>query len=104
MTNPSDPSVPFPDNDTARTRRQLRFVKALFKIDDPEVEQALAVIIDRLAAARQPANGLPAGAREPSPRAAAGLIGPSSLPGLTRQSIILEQGIFFDGCAGQARA
>jgi hypothetical protein len=34
-------------------------VKALFKIDDPEVEQALAVIIDRLAAARQPANGLP---------------------------------------------
>jgi hypothetical protein len=59
MTNPSDPSVPFPDNDTARTRRQLRFVKALFKIDDPEVEQALAVIIDRLAAARQQANGLP---------------------------------------------
>jgi hypothetical protein len=34
-------------------------VKALFKIDDPEVEQALAVIIDRLAAARQPANALP---------------------------------------------
>jgi hypothetical protein len=59
MKNPSDPSVPFPDNDTARTRRQLRFVKALFKIDDPEVEQALAVIIDRLAAVRQPANGLP---------------------------------------------
>ena len=59
MTNPSDPSVPFPDNDTARTRRQLRFVKALFKIDDPEVEQALAVIIDRLAAARQPANASP---------------------------------------------
>src|ERR1700682_4079652 len=64
MTKPSDPSVPFPDNDTARTRRQLRFVKALFKIDDPEVEQALAVIIDRLAAARQPANGLPPPAPE----------------------------------------
>jgi hypothetical protein len=29
-------------------------VKALFKIDDPELEQALAVIIDRLAAAREP--------------------------------------------------
>jgi hypothetical protein len=68
MTKPSDPSVPFPDNDTARTRRQLRFVKALFKIDDPEVEQALAVIIDRLAAARQPANGLPPPAPA-SPRA-----------------------------------
>jgi hypothetical protein len=39
-------------------------VKALFKIDDPEVEQALAVIIDRLAAARQPANGLPPPAPE----------------------------------------
>jgi hypothetical protein len=64
MTKPSDPSVPFPDNDTARTRRQLRFVKALFKIDDPEVEQALAVIIDRLAVARQPANGLPPPAPE----------------------------------------
>jgi hypothetical protein len=64
MTKPSDPSVPFPDNDTARTRRQLRFVKALFKIDDPEVEQALAVIIDRLAAARRPANGLPPPAPE----------------------------------------
>ena len=58
MTNPSDPSVPFPDNDTARTRRQLRFVKALFKIDDPEVEQALAVIMERLAEARQPANNM----------------------------------------------
>jgi hypothetical protein len=54
MTDPADPSVPFPDNDTARTRRRLRFVKALFKIDDPELEQALAVIIDRLAAARPP--------------------------------------------------
>jgi hypothetical protein len=58
MTKTSDPSVPFPDNDLARTRRQLRFVKALFKIDDPEVEAALAVIIDRLASANQPANSL----------------------------------------------
>jgi hypothetical protein len=68
MTNPSDPSVPFPDNDTARTRRQLRFVKALFKIDDPEVEQALAVIMERLAEARQPANNMPPPAPE-SPHA-----------------------------------
>jgi hypothetical protein len=68
MTNPSDPSVPFPDNDTARTRRQLRFVKALFKIDDPEDEQALAVIMERLAEARQPANNMPPPAPE-SPHA-----------------------------------
>ncbi len=59
MTKSSDPSVPFPDNDTARTRRQLRFVKALFKIDDPEVEQALAVIMDRLAAAPQAESAVP---------------------------------------------
>ena len=56
MTKSFDPSVPFPDGDTARTHRQLRFVKALFKIDDPELEQALAVILERLAA-NQP--GLP---------------------------------------------
>jgi hypothetical protein len=68
MTKPSDPSVPFPDNDTARTRRQLRFVKALFKIDDPEVEQALAVIMERLASANQPVDGLPPPAPE-SPHA-----------------------------------
>jgi hypothetical protein len=64
MTNPSDLSVPFPDNDTARTRRQLRFVKALFKIDDPEVEQALAVIMDRLTATRQPESAMPPPAPE----------------------------------------
>ncbi|MEH2563036.1 hypothetical protein [Bradyrhizobium sp. AZCC 2289] len=29
------------------------------KIDDPELEQALAVIMDRLAAARRPENGMP---------------------------------------------
>ena len=64
MTNPSEPSVPFPDNDTARTRRQLRFVKALFQMDDPEVEQALAVIMERLASASRPANDLPPPAPE----------------------------------------
>ena len=46
----SESSVPFPDNDIARTRRQLRVVKALFEIDDPELEQALTVIMERLAA------------------------------------------------------
>lgn len=49
MTNAFDPSAPFPDSDTARTRRQLRFVKALFRINDPELEQALAVVLERLA-------------------------------------------------------
>jgi len=64
MTKPSDPSVPFPDNDTARTRRQLRFVKALFRIDDPELEQALAVIMERLASVNRPADTMPPPAPE----------------------------------------
>ena len=68
MTKSSEPSLPFPDNDTARTRRQLRFVKALFKIDDPEVEQALAIIMERLASANRPADAIPPPAPE-NPRA-----------------------------------
>jgi hypothetical protein len=35
----------------AKIFRQLRFVRALFQIDDPELERALAVIMDRLAKA-----------------------------------------------------
>ena len=58
MTKSFDPSAPFPDRDTARTHRQLRFVKALFRINDPELEQALAVILERLAD-NQPGSALP---------------------------------------------
>jgi len=58
MTKSFEPSVPCPDSETARTQRQLRCVRALFKIDDPELEQALALIIERLAAS-QPAGSLP---------------------------------------------
>jgi hypothetical protein len=46
-----------PNADTAKTYRQLRLVRALFQLDDPELERALAVIIDRLARARLPADG-----------------------------------------------
>lgn len=35
----------------ARTYRQLRLAKALFQLDDPELEQALVLIVERLAAA-----------------------------------------------------
>src|SRR4051794_36925491 len=35
----------------ARTCRHLRFMKALFEIDDPELEHALAVVLERLASA-----------------------------------------------------
>jgi hypothetical protein len=48
----------FQDGDSARTCRHLLFMKALFQIDDPELEQALAVVLDRLAASRA-SNGTP---------------------------------------------
>jgi hypothetical protein len=49
------------DSVSARTCRHLGFMKALFEIDDPELEQALAVILERLAAAgsRTASNGPP---------------------------------------------
>jgi hypothetical protein len=72
MTKPSDPPISFPDVDTAKTYRQLRLVRALFQIDDPELERALAVIVDRLAKASAlpdgpfpfPENPLPKSPRE----------------------------------------
>ena len=54
MTIPTDPPISYPNADTAKTYRQLRLVRALFQLDDPELERALAVIIDRLAKARPP--------------------------------------------------
>ena len=51
MTIESSETFPFMDSESARTGRHLLLFKALLKIDDPEVEQALAVILDRLAAA-----------------------------------------------------
>lgn len=57
MTEPSDPPISYPNADRAKTYRQLRLVRALFQIDDPELERALAVIIDRLAKARTLPNG-----------------------------------------------
>jgi hypothetical protein len=49
------------DSVSARTCRHLGFMKALFEIDDPELEQALAVIVERLAVAgsRTSSNGSP---------------------------------------------
>lgn len=51
MTNPIDPTLTTPDTETARTYRQLRLMKALLQLDDPELEQALTLIVERLAAA-----------------------------------------------------
>lgn len=51
MSNPIDPTIASPDGETARTYRQLRLMKALLQLDDPELEQALTLIVERLAAA-----------------------------------------------------
>lgn len=51
MTNPFDPTLATRDSETARTYRQLRLMKALLQLDDPELEQALTLIVERLAAA-----------------------------------------------------
>jgi len=51
MSNPIDPTIAAPDGETARTYRQLRLMKALLQLDDPELEQALTLIVERLAAA-----------------------------------------------------
>lgn len=40
---------PLLDSDFARTSRHLRFMTALFEIGDPELEQALVVLLEHLA-------------------------------------------------------
>ena len=51
MTHPVDPTLATSATETARTYRQLRLMKALLQLDDPELEQALTLIVERLAAA-----------------------------------------------------
>jgi hypothetical protein len=51
------------DSVSARTCRHLRLMKALFEIDDPELEQAFAVILERLAG-----SGSLISSNGPSPR------------------------------------
>jgi hypothetical protein len=51
MSDPFDPTSSTPNTETARTYRQLRLMKALIKLDDPGLEQALTLIVERLAEA-----------------------------------------------------
>ncbi len=48
MTNPTDPSISEPDAEMARTYWHLRLMRALFRLDDPELERALTLIVERL--------------------------------------------------------
>jgi hypothetical protein len=56
MTHPTENPIAFPDADVAKTYRHLRFVRALFEIDDPELERALVIVMDRLAKAKSAAD------------------------------------------------
>jgi hypothetical protein len=51
MTNPTDPSISEPDAELAKAYRHLRLMRALFRLDDPELERALTLIAERLAEA-----------------------------------------------------
>lgn len=57
---------PLLDSVSARTCRHLRLMKALFEIDDPELEQALAVILERIAAGSRTSSNAPP---PPNPKA-----------------------------------
>jgi len=67
MTHPADPSISTPDPDTARTYLQLRLMKALLRLDDPEVEHALIVIVERLVAAQEAGDDFPILPPQPRP-------------------------------------
>jgi hypothetical protein len=67
MTHPPDPSISTPEPDTARTSLQLRLMKALLRLDDPEVEQALTLIVERLIAAHEAGDDLPMLPPRPQP-------------------------------------
>jgi hypothetical protein len=51
MKNPFDPSISEPDAEMAKAHRHLRLMRALFRLDDPELERALTLIVERLAQA-----------------------------------------------------
>jgi hypothetical protein len=51
MKNPFDPSISEPDAEMAKAYRHLRLMRALFQLDDPELERALTLIVERLAQA-----------------------------------------------------
>jgi hypothetical protein len=57
MTHHTENPIAFPDADMAKTGRHLRFMRALFAIDDPELERALVVVLDRLAKAGGAVDG-----------------------------------------------
>jgi hypothetical protein len=72
MTHPADPFLSTLDGEAARTHRQLRLMKALFRLDDPEVERALTLIVERLAETGSGEDPLPVGSTRDPPLNPAG--------------------------------
>jgi hypothetical protein len=68
-------ALPFPDSDAARTRRYLRVCKALFEIDNPEIEEAVALLCEHLARRPRIAKAKPAPRLKPRKPAGPAQIG-----------------------------
>jgi hypothetical protein len=66
MTKFSELLLAFPNGELAKTHRRLRIMQSVAEIGDPEVEEALALMLERLAAASRTMHGLPP--KPPPPR------------------------------------
>ena len=72
MTHPADPFLSTLDGEAVRTHRQLRLMKALFRLDDPEVERAITLIVERLVETGSGKDPLAAGSTRDPPLNPAG--------------------------------
>jgi len=68
MTKFSELLLSFPNGDLAKTHRQLRIMRSVVEIEDPQVEEALAILLERLAAASRQPHGLPQPPKPKPPR------------------------------------
>jgi hypothetical protein len=68
MTKLSELLLAFPNGELAKTHRRLRIMRSVAEIADPEVEEALALILERLAAASRKMHDLPPPSKPKSPR------------------------------------
>jgi hypothetical protein len=68
MTKFSELLLAFPNGDLAKTHRRLRIMRSMAEIGDPQVEEALAIIVERFAAASRKAHGLPPPSKPKPPR------------------------------------
>jgi hypothetical protein len=68
MTKFSELLLAFPNGELAKTHRRLRIMQSVGEIGDPEVEEALAIMVEQLAAVSRKAHGLPPSSPPKPPR------------------------------------